>query len=329
MEERGRANHPHTIRSRLILETASELVGSGEWAYLQARVSLREQGSQIWPVTLFGSDSPATLFEVASGRVQIAIINPASVLNMAVRGTGPFNEPLSLRAIAVIPSFDQMVFAVSADTGLTSITDIGRRRFPLKVSLRGQEDHSLHLVVREVVSAAGFSLEDIVAWGGEVRYDPGMAYSPNRIGAVERGEIHAIFDEAASSWANSALDLGMRFLVLEEAVLKRLEGLGLRRAVLETAKFPKLSVAVPTLDFSGWPIYTHTDTPDETITAFCRALDTRKDRIPWQQGESLPLEQMVRDTRDGPLEIPFHRAAERFWRERGYLDPQRAMPFGR
>jgi TRAP-type uncharacterized transport system substrate-binding protein len=32
-----------------------------------------------------------------------------------------------------------------------------------------------------------------------------------------------------------------------------------------------------------------------------------------------PLEQMVRDTPEGHLEVPLHAAAERFWRERGYL----------
>jgi hypothetical protein len=212
-----------------------------------------------------------------------------------------------------------MVFAVTAETGLTSLSEIARRRFPLKVSLRGQPDHSLHLIVKEVLSAAGFSLEDIVTWGGEVRYDPGMAHRPNRLGAVERGEIHAIFDEAATNWGNKALDLGMRFLALEEPVLKRLEDLGFRRSVLGPEKFPKLAAAVPTLDFSGWPIYTHVDTADEVISAFCRALDVRKDRIPWQEGASLPLREMVQNTQAGPLEVPFHPAAERFWRERGYL----------
>jgi TRAP-type uncharacterized transport system substrate-binding protein len=29
---------------------------------------------------------------------------------------------------------------------------------------------------------------------------------------------------------------------------------------------------------------------------------------------------MCRDTIEGPLTIPLHPAAERFWRERGYLD---------
>ena len=36
--------HPHTTRSRLMLEVASELVNRRDWPYLQARVSLREQG---------------------------------------------------------------------------------------------------------------------------------------------------------------------------------------------------------------------------------------------------------------------------------------------
>ena len=52
--------HPHTTRSRLMLEVASALVNRRDWPLLQARVSLREQGSDDWPLTLFGSDSPGT-----------------------------------------------------------------------------------------------------------------------------------------------------------------------------------------------------------------------------------------------------------------------------
>jgi hypothetical protein len=140
--------HPHTTRSRLMLEVASELVNRRDWPYLQAKVSLREQGSDQWPVTLFGSDSPATIWEVTSRKVQFAIINPSMILKMAALGSPPFMEPLPLRSIAVLPSSDQMVFAVSEETELKSFTDIRERRFPLKVSLRGQPDHSLHIIIR-------------------------------------------------------------------------------------------------------------------------------------------------------------------------------------
>jgi len=311
--------HPHTTRSRLMLEVASELVNRRDWPYLQARISLREQGSNEWPVTLFASDSPAAIPEVASGKTQFAIINPSMILKLAALGSAPFKAPLPLRAVAVLPSLDQMVFAVTADTGLKSFADIRERRFPLKLSLRGQPDHSLHIITNHVLAAAGFTLEDIISWGGEVRYDRGMAYGPNRIGAVPRGDIHAIFDEGASTWGNMALDLGMNFLALDENLLQRLETLGLRRGLIEKKNYPKLSAAVPTLDFSGWPIYTHADTPDALVADFCRALDASKDRIPWADDAPLPLAQMVRDTPEGHLEVPLHPAAEKFWRECGYL----------
>ena len=312
--------HPHTTRSRLMLEVASELVNKRDWPYLQARVSLREQGSSDWPVTLFASDSPAAIHEVASGKVQFAIINPSMILKLAALGSSPFKEPISLRSIAVLPSSDQMLFAVKQETGLESIDNIRERRFPLKVSLRGQPDHSLHVIVNHVLSAAGFSLEDIVSWGGEVRYDAGMAYGANRIGAVQRGEIHAIFDEGASTWGNMALELGMTFLTLDESLLRRLEAVGLRRGLIEKNNYPKLAHDVPTLDFSGWPIYTHKDTPDGLVADFCRALDASKARIPWAKDAPLPLEQMVRDTPEGHLEVPLHSAAERFWRKCGYIN---------
>jgi TRAP-type uncharacterized transport system substrate-binding protein len=311
--------HPHTTRSRLMLEVATELVNRRDWPYLQARVSLREQGSSEWPVTLFGSDSPATIPDVASGKVQFAIINPSMILKIAALGSSPFTEPLPLRSIAVLPSSDQMVFAVRENTGLKSFTDIRERRFPLKISLRGQPDHSLHVIINHVLSGAGFSLDDIVSWGGEVRYDAGMPYGVNRIGAVQREEIHAVFDEGASTWGNMALELGMTFLALDEDLLKRLEILGLRRGLIARANYPKLASDVPTLDFSGWPIYTHQNTADTLVTDFCRALEASKYRIPWAQDAPLPLAQMVRDTSDGHLEVPLHSAAERFWQERGYI----------
>jgi TRAP-type uncharacterized transport system substrate-binding protein len=311
--------HPHTTRSRLMLEVASALVNRRDWPYLQARVDLREQGAAEWPLTFFASDSPATIFEVAAKKVQFAIINPGMILKMAALGSAPFSEPMPLRIIAVLPSRDQMVFAVNSDSGLRSFSEIRERRFPLKVSLRGQRDHSLHVIVNHVLTAAGFSLDEIISWGGEVRYDAGMAYGNNRIGAVHRGEIHAIIDEGASTWGNMALELGMHFLSLEEKLLQSLETAGLRRALIEKRDFPKLTADVPSLDFSGWPIYTHQDTADALVADFCNALDASKAHIPWSEEGPLPLKQMVRDTPEGHLEVPLHPAAERVWRECGYL----------
>ena len=119
--------HPHTTRSRLMLEVASQLVNRRDFPYLQARISLREQGAGQWPLTLFASDSPATIEEVAAGRVQFAIINPSMILKLAALGSAPFNSPIPLRSIAVLPSLDSMLFAVKQETGLKSFGDIRAR----------------------------------------------------------------------------------------------------------------------------------------------------------------------------------------------------------
>jgi hypothetical protein len=312
-----------------MLSVAQKLVASRNWPsptqppYRQAKISLREQGGERWKLSLFGSDSPSAIDEVARQEIHVAIINPGAVLNLAVRGTGPFKEALPLRAIAVIPSLDQIGFAISESSGLTSLLQVRERRFPLRVGVRGQRDHSLHLMVREVLLACGFSPEDIVRWGGTIVYEPARAGDPMsfkaRLAAVKRGEIDAVFDEGLNTWVDMALDAGMRFVSLEESVLQKLEKMGLRRGVISREIFPRLERDVMSVDFSGWPIYTHAEVEDHVIASVCAALEASKAGIPWQGDGPLPLETMCRDTPDGPLDIPLHPAAERFWRERGYL----------
>ncbi len=319
MIDHGQFVVPATTRSRLMLEVASELVGGNDWVQRQATLSLRSQGTAGWPLTLFASDDPTVIDEVASGKVQVAIMNPVDPLTLAYRGTGPYYKPLPLRIITVIPSEDQIGFAVSERTGVTSLEEIRERRVPLRVSLRKQQGHSTHFFINHVLNAAGFSLDDIKSWGGEIRYDATIPQASERLGAIERGEIDAVFDEAVNRWVYKGLDHGIRPLSLGGPLLAKLEEIGFRRGVIPKADYPKLTADVVSLDFSGWAVFTHADAPDDLITAFCRALEARRDRIPWQGEGPLPLERMCRNTPDTPLVIPLHPAADRFWSDRGYL----------
>jgi TRAP-type uncharacterized transport system substrate-binding protein len=311
---------PVVMRSRLMLEAASHMVGDPDWGDRQVRIHFREQGGGDWKLCFFASDAPGAVDSVVGGESDIAIVNPGAVLAMAVRGAGPFKKPVpELRAITVLPQFDQLAFGVTARTGLRSLAEIRDKRYPLRLSLRGQRDHSLQLIVDQVLSVMGFSLGDIVAWGGQVRYDQGMPNMPNRMGAVERGEIDAIFDEAVPVWGAQWIDMGMRFLPIDEPSLRKLEAAGHRRVAIAREEYPKLPEDVWTIDFSGWPVFTLANKPDSMITSFCAGLAARKDRIPWFGKGPLRLDLMCKDTREGPLPIPLHPAAERFWKDCGYL----------
>ena len=318
---RSRTLPPARIRSLFLLEVASELMWMNEWPHRELRMTLREQGGQDWGPTFSGSDTPDAIAEVAAGTVHMGFLNPAAVLTLALNGKGPFAQPVPVRAVTVLQSYDQLVLAVSEKTGLTSLDDVKRQRYPLRVSLRAQRNHAVHLVLDEVLAAAGFSLDDIRTWGGEVRYDQGLpGGNHERIGAVERGEADAIFDEASNQWADQAPDLGMRILPIDGPVLRTLEGLGFRGGTLAKALYYGLDEDVQTLDFSGFMVYTHADVPDDLVRSVCAAIEARKDRIHPDKGDPpLRLDLMCRDTPEGPIGIPLHPAAERFWGEQGYL----------
>lgn len=310
---------PMTIRSRVVLEIASELVSRPDQANGQAKVLLRPQGGGEWPLALFGSSTIEGVTEVVNGEATLAIINPSSALTLAYRGNGPFKTPQPVRTIAVIPSRDLCVFAVSSDTGLKTIEDIAAQRYPLKLALRGQLDHWLHTLFDDLIAAAGFTLEDLKSWGGDFE-KAGHIPKPDsaKFQALVRGDITAIFDESAYNWCDDAPGAGMTILDMSEQTMAKLQAMGYRRDVLTREEFPNLPHDILTLDFSGWPIFVHTDAPDELVTQICQGLEARKDSIPWQEAGPLPVARMCSDDPYAPVDVPLHPAAERFWQACGY-----------
>jgi TRAP-type uncharacterized transport system substrate-binding protein len=315
--------NPNITRSRLVLEVASEMVGGDALgdvpAYFQAKAVLRPaKGGK--PVTLFGSSTAEGILAVARREVDLGIINPSAVLAVAARGQGEFATPQPVQAIAVIPSWDQFVFAVRPETGLEAFEDIARKKPRLRVAMRSMQDHTLHRMFDDVAAAAGFSRQEIEAWGGGVRKTGGLPWPGTpTFDALLRGDVDAIFDEAASYWVNEALDAGIKILPLAEATVRKLEAMGYRRALLPKSAFAKLPSDVLTLDFSGWTVFVHAEADDALVTQICTALDARKMRIPWEGDGPLPVERMGREALDTPQTVPLHPAAERFWRSRGYL----------
>jgi TRAP-type uncharacterized transport system substrate-binding protein len=315
-------NNPNLQRSRLMLEVASAVLPRADWPDKQVEIRFRPQGTEDWKVTFFASDGPESIDAVVSGQADFAICNPGGILAMALHGAGLFTKPVPVRAIMVLPQFDQLAFCVPASSGLTKVSDIAARHYPLKVSMRGgRPNHSLHLMTNLVFSKFGFSLDDIVKWGGMVRYDNELPNGQNRVHALGRGEIDCVIDEATDLWGDDALKYGGRFLPIDEPQLQELESQGLKRVAIAPDQFPSMPEAVWTVDFSGWPVFCLESTPDRLVTAFCEGLERRKDAIPWYDGNGRPLDlkMVTSDTREAPMAIPLHPAAEVYWRQRGYL----------
>jgi len=260
---------------------------------------------------------------VAEGKFSLAWVNPSVQLTMAYRGKGPFPKRLPVRTIAVFPSYDVMGFAVHESTGITSISQIKKERFPLKVSIRrmdkaARKEDSTMFTVAAVLQAAGFTLEDIRRWGGEIHL-AARPSDPARRADIERGRVNAIFDEGIKSWARTALENGFRFLPVEGSILKHMAALGYRPTLMSKSRFQGMAADVQTLDFSGWPMIVRADMPNDVAYALCETIEKRKDLMPTDNYKPLDIAQLCANDEESPYDVPLHPGALRFYRERGYL----------
>jgi TRAP-type uncharacterized transport system substrate-binding protein len=314
---------PMNLRSMLMLDVAREMMINDTWTHKAVSVTMSNpEHPDGTSVSFLGVNDPQAILDVAEGRLEVSTLNPVVMLNMARLGTGPFEKPLNVAVIAVMPHYDQLAFAVTDRLGFTSLADIAAARYPLRVSVRGSLDDVTAMSIDVVLSTYGFSLADIVAWGGSVFYDQPMPNHPTRLGRLENGEIDAIFEEGTIIWANDVTAAGASILPIDDAHLATLTALGFRRGVLDVDTYPTLPADIQTLDYSGWPIYCRADASDEIVRQFCAALEQAKNRIVWQIGPAnqapLPLDRMTTDSSATPFDVPLHPAAKAYWQELGY-----------
>jgi len=330
-------------RSKGILELAaalydtslSRLVTRGGTAVPQinsrlgAGISLRLDTQMVTPTDgelalSFGVDGlRRNLMQVAEKQLSLVWVNPNASLALAYKGCAPFPGPLPLRAIAVFPSWDATVIAVHESTGITSLEQIRERRIPLRVTTRETikppfDEDATMFAVNTIINAAGFSLDDICAWGGSVQAVPRPSH-PDRSDAIRKGAIDAIFDEGVLSWGQFALERGFRILPVEGAVRERVMAAGYDMITLTPGRIPGLKAPVSSVDFSGWPMIVHADMADDVAYALCEAIEARKLAIPTDNFRPLDLAQLCTIDEETPRGAPLHPGAERFYRERGYL----------
>lgn len=288
------------------------------------RLALLPRGKQGECISLaFAADSFRELQMLADGKASVVWINPSASVTLAYRGTGPLKGRIPLRAIAVFPSWDVMGFAVHESTGIESLEQIKKERIPLRLSTgpvgkRDMTESPVTFMVHSALKAAGFSIEDLRRWGGKIQAVSRPSHPDRRLG-IENGKINAVFDEGIKSWGQTALDHGFRYLPIAGQVLKRLRAMGYRPGVIPRSHFQGLDDDVPTIDFSGWPMAVRADMADDVAYALCEALEARRKAIPTDNFRPLDIADLCANNAEAPCDVPLHRGAKRFYRERGYL----------
>jgi uncharacterized protein len=283
------------------------------------RVSLGAvQDGAMHEAISFTTGSPDVLFAVARGEVDVAAINPSAYAAMAVRGTGLFPSPLSVRTVAVMPSWDRMGFAVSDKFGLTSLADLAALDRPLRISIRENPNHGTRFVIDEALGALGLTLSGLRDRGVEYQYISTPS-EETRLAGMRDGTLDAVFDEGIKGWGSLALHHGYRFLGLGTTVRERFEQLGWPVGSIPADRLPGVSPDAEGPSFSGWPIVTRADLREEWVYQMCAALDAARGDVDWDTDHPVTTADLCRDDDAAPLGSPLHPGAERYYREHGAL----------
>jgi TRAP-type uncharacterized transport system substrate-binding protein len=253
---------------------------------------------------------------VARRKLDLVWLNPSIIPSMAVRGVGPFKRKQPLRALAVFPSWDRLVIAVSPRLQVNSLEQLIAKKPKMNVSIAVND--CVDFAIRFLLKAHGISQKDFTAWGGVVD-EVVRPSNPHRREGIVSGELDMVIDEGMDSWGDVAVQHGMKFLSYSQPALQKLENYGFRRARLDHGRIAGIDEPTTVVDFSGWPIVVHEKFPDELAYHIAGVLERIREQIPYDAAETPSMKSLCTDTEAGPLDFPLHPGAERYYRERGYL----------
>ena len=309
-------------RAKILWELGLHIAGNPETKYGGDRdmciVVGSGSGEDFKPSLRLSTGSAILAHAVARGEIEMAFVNPSAMLTQAYRGVGLFDKALPLRIIGNYPSFDRFVVAIRASLGFTSLNDIKKARYPLRVSLREDPTHSTLVLIKQLLDYHGMSLAEIESWGGGL-YPIGGPGDKRRIAGIQNGSIDIVFDEGISIWIDEALAHGMVPMNLGADAIAHLRALGWRSGPLSSGRFSHIKGDYDCIDFSGWPLYASAALPDKVAYEVAAAFGARHDEMPWETGTHLGIAQVGAETSATPMDVPLHPGAERWYREQGHI----------
>jgi TRAP-type uncharacterized transport system substrate-binding protein len=272
-----------------------------------------------WRDSALGGTGPAIL--VGQKKYDFGFGNPVGLSRMAYLGCGFYKKKIPLRAIGVFPTWDRLIFAVRQDTGIKSLEDIKKQKFPLRISTRrrGKLQTTIY-AIEEVLKAYGMSFRDIEKWGGKIIEAPNPS-GPMRKDHIQSGKADAVFDEGVKSWGPTALKAGMRFLPINDGAARHMQNIGFPSAMLTQKHYSKLERDIRCVDFSGWTFFCHADLSVEIAFQMAKAVDLCCKQIPVDHFDKRPMtmREFSRGGEAGQLNIPLHPGARKYFKEKGYL----------
>ena len=264
-----------------------------------------------------------TVAAIANGEADFGFTTPPVCAAMGFHGKGVFENKLDgLRAVANFPHDDRLIWAVPKEFGVRSIGEL--RDAKVRVALAGKGS-PVGFAVENVLAGYGMPRGELEAGGWEFKESD---YLFGAISMVARGEADMIVHEGRKTppWGQLLRAREMTFLPISEDVIESMVAqYGFRRGILSSGMLGgAVTEDLPTLDWSGWLLFTHAGLDEDLVYRVTRIIAEQKHLFEWAfRGQPLETSDLVwpieARTLCNDVDIPLHPGAARYYGEHGYL----------
>ncbi len=233
-------------------------------------------------------------------------------LRTAYRGTGMYarEQPrTNLCFIANIQDPSYVLVAAKAETGITNLSQIKQKRWPVRILTAGIGGESS----TRILSYFGLSRQAIEAAGGHIG---NSAEDREKFDVVIGGAGIMTTAPEWRIWTEISQEFDLRFIELPEELLDALAKEGEQeRGTIPPGLYRGVDRPIPTVVRTGTVIYCRTDTPDDFAYFVAKAMDEQQQLLQWSH---LNFSYNVHTVWKA-YEVPLHPGASRYYKEKGYM----------
>ena len=275
--------------------------------------------SRVRIANVFGGGIEA-LYEVSDGQADLCLVTPAKLMPSALTGGTIFaNRAMpDLRALAVLPQNDSMMFAVSPKFNIRSFEDLKRQKPPLRIASSSDDGGNfIGYVAGRFMAAHGVTDQLLTSWGGRyvtsTRPDTCLA-------AVRDGDADAVLQEAIMTpWWRELLEGGLLAPVPADphALAELADELGLPPRPMPAGYWKAHDQSVAALDSSDFLVVVRNDMSEDVAYLLTWCLAEGRDGIEKLYAhippERSPLSYPLIPQKMANSPVPLHAGARRYY----------------
>ena len=242
------------------------------------------------------------------GPVDFGITSVPNVVSAyhGVRGYASDGPRPQLRLIANIQSPSYTIVAVKADLGITDLSQLRAKRWPVRILTGGDAD--------AILSYYGLSSKDIESAGGHV----GPGNNP-----AERKDYDVIIAGGSlgnapeyNIWYEASQRYDLRYLQLPDDLLAKLARDGdMKEGTIPLGLLRGVDRPIRTVVRTGTAIYGRADMPEDFVYTVAKSIDEHQDLLQWSHLNFSYNWRTVWKAED----LPLHPGAARYYRDVRYM----------